>query len=72
MWTLTRRRFLNVALLPAVLGTLPARAVQGGEPHGVHMNIKALKVDRNDRFGKAREPEIVEESKKKVWGWKRS
>jgi hypothetical protein len=36
------------------------------------MNIKALEVDRNDRFGDVREGEIVEEFKKKVWGWKRS
>jgi predicted TIM-barrel fold metal-dependent hydrolase len=32
MRNLTRRRFLNGALLPVVLGTLPARAVQGEEP----------------------------------------
>jgi predicted TIM-barrel fold metal-dependent hydrolase len=31
---LTRRRFLNGALLPAVVGTVPARAVQGEEPQG--------------------------------------
>ena len=34
MRKLTRRRFLSGALLPAVLGTLPARAVQGKEPPG--------------------------------------
>jgi predicted TIM-barrel fold metal-dependent hydrolase len=34
MRKLTRRRFLNGAMLPAVLGTLPARAVQSGEPPG--------------------------------------
>ena len=32
MRKLTRRRFLNGALLPAVLGSPPTRAVQGGEP----------------------------------------
>jgi uncharacterized protein len=32
MRKLTRRRFLHGALLPAVLGPLPARAVQGTEP----------------------------------------
>jgi uncharacterized protein len=34
MRKLTRRRFLNGALLPAVLGTLSERAVPGGEPDG--------------------------------------
>ena len=34
MRKLTRRRFLNGTLLPAVLGTLSERAVQGGEPDG--------------------------------------
>jgi predicted TIM-barrel fold metal-dependent hydrolase len=34
MRKLTRRRFLNGALLPAALGTLPARAVQGAGPDG--------------------------------------
>src|SRR5437763_4753317 len=33
MRKLTRRRFLNGALLPAVLGRLPAPAVQGAEHH---------------------------------------
>jgi predicted TIM-barrel fold metal-dependent hydrolase len=34
MRKLTRRRFLKGTLLPAVLGTLSERAVQGGEPQG--------------------------------------
>jgi predicted TIM-barrel fold metal-dependent hydrolase len=34
MSKLTRRRFLNGALLPVALGTLPRRALQGEEPDG--------------------------------------
>src|SRR5262245_42152191 len=34
MRKVTRRRFLNGVLLPAALGTLPRRAVQGGESDG--------------------------------------
>jgi hypothetical protein len=34
MRKLTRRRFLNGVLLPAVLGTLSKRAVQCGKPDG--------------------------------------
>src|SRR5689334_25129780 len=34
MAKLTRRRFLNAALLPAALGPLPAQAARGAEPDG--------------------------------------
>jgi predicted TIM-barrel fold metal-dependent hydrolase len=46
MRKLTRRRFLNGALLPAVLGTLPERAVQGVEPDGSAVVVPEI-IDTN-------------------------